>query len=107
MKIGLFPAELLRLLGGIPSELEFARMAVPVGRLAEAEMLEFLSDAEDTVDKEATDPVADPLTVGRLVELMDGDEIEEGETRELFPAMEPFVNGSSRVPHTAAGLDQL
>ena len=49
------------------------------------------------------DPVVDPLTVEVFVELRDAGEMEVGEVTEPFVGMEPFVNGSNFVPHTAAG----
>ena len=45
------PAELLRLLGGLPSALEFAGVVVATGRPPEAGMLVFRMDAGAFVDE--------------------------------------------------------
>ena len=96
------PAELRRLLGETAGALELARLVVAAVRLAEAEMLVSWG-AGAVVNEEVKDPIADPLTVALFVEFMDRGDIDEGGAAEPFVAMEPFVNGSSAVPHTAAG----
>lgn len=93
---------LLLPLGETPGVLKFAREVVPAGRLLEGKTLIFWS-AEAVVDEKVMAPLVDPFTVEVFVELIDPGEIEEGDTVEPLVDMDPLVNGSSAVPHTAAG----